>query len=204
MRLLNTKTRKLEEFLGDPPEYAILSHTWLQGAEPTYQDIEAGTRTDTEGYRKIIACCDRAQQDEIEYIWVDTCCIDKTTNVNELPEAIISMFKWYKNSKICYAYLSDYDISHGSSLKEDVFRRCKWFTRGWTLQELIAPKNVVFYSRKWDHIGSKADNCKLLSSITRISTDVLEGKKDPLKDCSVAQRMSWGSERVTTRDEDIA
>jgi hypothetical protein len=204
MRLLHATAQPLrfETFYGDTPPYAILSHTWgKEDEEATFQDLKDGTGTDKPGYRKIIACCYQAVRDSIDYVWIDTCCIDKTNSV-ELQEAINSMFNWYKKSTICYAYLSDYDKPGTSGFDEQLFRNSKWFTRGWTLQELIAPTKMVFYDRRWVDIGSRTDLGNLISSITRISLKVLGG--GDLELSSVAQRMSWASMRKTTCAEDIA
>ena len=205
MRLLHATAQPLrfETFYGDAPPYAILSHTWgREDEEATFQDLKDGTGMDKPGYRKITACCYQAFRDGIDYVWIDSCCIDKTNSV-ELQEAINSMFNWYKKSTICYAYLSDYDKPAGTyGFDEQLFRDSKWFTRGWTLQELIAPTKVVFYDRRWVDIGSRIDLGNLISSITRISTKILGG--EDLELSSVAQRMSWASMRQTTRAEDIA
>ncbi|KAH9204593.1 heterokaryon incompatibility protein-domain-containing protein [Leptodontidium sp. 2 PMI_412] len=217
MRLLSLSSSKprFEIFYGDTPPYAILSHTWGEKEEEvTYQDLRNGTGGHKQGYKKIKECCDRATNEGLEYVWIDTCCIDKTNSV-ELQEAINSMFSWYKRSAICYVYLSDYDgrprysgyprrsYSDGRALLDvELFKASKWFTRGWTLQELIASPKSVFYSQDWGDIGDKTDLGDLISSITRISPEVLAGQDLELS--SVAQRMSWASTRKTTRPEDIA
>ncbi|KAH8743735.1 heterokaryon incompatibility protein-domain-containing protein, partial [Hyaloscypha finlandica] len=204
MRLLNATTQPLqfEIFHGDPPHYAILSHTWgSESEEVTFQDIRDNTGALKPGFYKIKACCDQALSDGLRYVWIDTCCIDKTNSV-ELQEAINSMFNWYKWSMICYAYLSDYVALGSERLDVVCFRASKWFERGWTLQELIAPSKVVFYGRDWNSIGSKKELGKVISSIARISTDVLASQNLELS--SVAQKMSWASMRKTTRAEDIA
>lgn len=203
MRLLNATTQPLqfETFYCDIPPYAILSHTWgEEDEEATFQDLQGGTGSHKPGYQKIKACCEQTKRVGLRYVWIDTCCIDKTNSV-ELQEAINSMFNWYKRSTICYAYLFDYEgVAEMQDL--DLFRACKWFTRGWTLQELIAPAKMLFYDRKWTWIGSRTDLRVLISSITRISTEVLGG--EDLELSSVAQRMSWASMRKTTRAEDMA
>jgi hypothetical protein len=229
-KFLNGETLPFEVFWGgNQPDYAILSHTWFEkeAEELRYQDIEKGTRKETAGYRKIRDCCRKANQHGCEYVWADTCCIDKQNSV-ELAEAISSMFSWYKGAKICFAYLADYDVRCGVPLntekkeeeeevveeevfnkeafKAEEFKGSKWFKRGWTLQELIAPESLVFYSHDWKYILSKSDRdmCGLISEITGISTEVLAGEQDALKNSSVAQRMSWVSGRETKRPEDIA
>jgi Heterokaryon incompatibility protein (HET) len=202
MRLLDSRSLQFKVYYGDVPPYAILSHTWgQQDEEATFQDLRAGTGADKPEYAKIKACCTQAIQDGFDYVWIDTCCIDKTDSV-ELQEAISSMFNWYKKSAICYAYLFDYSAPASQPLDLDQLKASKWFTRGWTLQELIAPSVVVFYNRLWEDIGSKAGRQDILSEITRISTKVLAGEDLSLS--SVAQRMSWASMRKTTREEDAA
>lgn len=157
------------------------------------------------GWSKIKGCCEQAANDGWRYVWVDSCCIDKTSS-SELSEAINSMYQWYEKSQMCYVYLSDVtavptgrngDTHHR---KNSAFRRSKWFTRGWTLQELIAPKTVIFYNRSWREIGTRRCLETLISDITGIRS---EHFLDP-RDASVAQRMSWASRRETTRVEDHA
>jgi hypothetical protein len=134
---------------------------------------------------------------------VDTCCIDKTSSA-ELSEAINSMYTWYKNAIVCYAYLSDARMFNCRTMwaTEEEFKKCRWFTRGWTLQELIAPPSVRFFSQDWIFIGEKFHLSGILSNITGIDIATLIGGN--VTDVSVAKRMSWASKRVTTRVEDIA
>ncbi len=153
MRLLNVDSRRLEEYIGDDaaPSYAILSHTW-GGDEVTFQDLSNPEHRSKRGYEKIEGCCQQAVKDGHQYVWIDTCCIDKSSSA-ELSEAINSMYKWYKESKVCYVYLVD--VSPGDSIHEldSEFRRSRWFTRGWTLQELLAPSYLEFYDKCWRPIG---------------------------------------------------
>ncbi|KAI0843105.1 HET-domain-containing protein [Hypoxylon sp. FL0890] len=211
MRLLNSKTLELVDFPGDVSvKYAILSHTWGK-EEVLFQDIQKlGSNhkendsfriQSTAGYAKIRHCAQQAQMDGLEYIWVDTCCIDKSSNA-ELQEAINSMYRWYNKSEICYAYLSDVNPGDNPHREESAFRRCRWFTRGWTLQELLAPNNVLFFDREWNMLGSKRELAPLIQEITGIRTLYLLGIS-PNK-ASIAERMSWASHRSTTRVEDIA
>jgi hypothetical protein len=186
------------------PPYAILSHTWTEGEEVTYNELLAGTGAVKPGYAKIRFCGEQAAADGFEYFWVDTCCIDKSSSA-ELSEAINSMYSWYENATICYAYLSD--VSHlGSNSSKDhamvEFSKSKWFGRGWTLQELIAPSEVVFFSKEWSPIGTKSDLAEDLAKITGIDRRVLGGAHPSVS--SIADRMSWASKRTTTREEDIA
>ncbi|KAM0265191.1 hypothetical protein ACHAQJ_000344 [Trichoderma viride] len=210
MRLINTKTLDLEEFFDIyVPEYAILSHTWSDGEISLQEWADRKNRRFKPGYQKITWTCEEAIKDGLEYVWVDTNCIDKTSSA-ELSEAINSMFKWYRRAHICYAYLED--VPHMSiEACEDrgsAFRTAKWFTRGWTLQELIAPPEVKFFSQDWKAIGVKADLALCIAEITGIAwTCLLKpkfSKSNPLRGYSVAQRLSWASRRSTTRIEDQA
>jgi hypothetical protein len=205
-RLLAGDGFELESFDNDnlTPPYAILSHTWIKGQEVTYNELLAGTGAVKPGYAKICFCGDQAAKDGLEYFWVDTCCIDKSSSA-ELSEAINSMYNWYENATKCYAYLSDVSYLGGNYSKEPVmvgFSKSIWFTRGWTLQELIAPSEVVFFSKEGNPIGTKSDLIKDLTKITGIDRRVLGGAHPSVS--SIADRMSWAAKRTTTRDEDIA
>ncbi|KAH8898551.1 HET-domain-containing protein, partial [Thozetella sp. PMI_491] len=188
--------------------YAILSHTWESG-EVIYGDLENGTTFGPQarskaGMSKISNFCDTAQRKDLEFGWVDTCCIDKSSSA-ELTESINSMFKWYKSAAVCIVYLHDLAPATGraTSVVVSDLRRCKWFTRGWTLQELIAPSNVEFYDAEWNFRGTKDDLAPQLSQITRIDVEVLRNS-DLMYNVPVARRMSWAADRVTTRLEDRA
>jgi hypothetical protein len=200
MRLLNTTTVELTEFLGEVPPYAILSHTWGD-EEVTFQDLELGNpgTTQKQGYTKILGACNQAQaQGSYTWIWIDTCCIDKSSSA-ELSEAINSMFKWYEKAAICFVYLSDVQDGHDTAQ----FSSSRWFTRGWTLQELLASKTIKFYTSVWELIGTKISLESQIVSTTGIEK-VYISRRDRLVRASVAQRMSWASKRKTTRQEDIA
>jgi hypothetical protein len=204
MRLINVETKRLEEFLGEIPHYAILSHTWGDD-EVLFQDftqLGADARRRKRGYAKILKTCELAQRSGLRYAWVDTCCIDKSSSA-ELSEAINSMFHWYRKSVVCYAWLSDLPADKPSKPRSDAIKDCRWFTRGWTLQELIAPRTVEFYDAAWNLRGTKAGLKYLLTDITNIPGNVLESPES-LHTLSVARRMSWLSERKTTRTEDMA
>ncbi|GKZ77709.1 hypothetical protein AnigIFM56816_000490 [Aspergillus niger] len=209
MRLLNAKTLKLEEFIGQNiPEYAILSHTWGKD-EVSFQDMQAPTVTEKRGYAKIEYSCERALQDGLSYVWVDTCCIDKTSSA-ELSEAINSMMAWYAQSRICYAHLADVPPITDQEFDKAAFSQSRWFTRGWTLQELIAPCELVFLAQDWSFLVARETIAELISDITGISHLFLEARPDNedlksnLMSTSIAERMSWASERETTRTEDMA
>jgi hypothetical protein len=198
MRLLDTSSLELKEFWDNEiPLYAILSHTW-ETEEVSFQDMQSGRATSKAGYAKISSSCKQATLDGLKYIWIDTCCIDKSSSA-ELTEAINSMYRWYQNAQACYAYLSDVLVSETGS---SGFTTSRWFTRGWTLQELIAPSHLTFHSKEWISIGTKAELKTEISEITGIDVKILEGQ-DP-QSASVAARMFWASRRVTTRVEDIA
>ncbi|GKZ24056.1 hypothetical protein AbraIFM66951_010555 [Aspergillus brasiliensis] len=209
MRLLNTKTRKLEDFMShDIPPYAILSHTWAKD-EVSFQDMQASTVTEKEGYAKIQQSCERALQDGLNYVWVDTCCIDKASSA-ELSEALNSMMTWYAQSQICYAHLADVPPITDYGLDEAAFRGSRWFTRGWTLQELIAPSKLVFLAQDWSLLFPRDAVAERINDITGISHLFLETRpnnqalKFNLMSTSIAERMSWASTRETSRTEDIA
>lgn len=191
-----------EEFIGDNiPQYAILSHTWGEAAdEVSFKDMVDGTAQDKRGYKKIRFCGEQAKRDSLRYFWVDTCCIDKSNNT-ELSEAINSMFQWYRNATKCYVYLADVSKS-GQIPWEPAFRKSRWFTRGWTLQELIAPKVVEFFSEEGERLGNKTSLGHLISEITGIPARALQA--NDLGNFTIAERLSWKDSRETTREEDLA
>ncbi|KAI1164701.1 HET-domain-containing protein [Nemania serpens] len=239
MRLLHCKSLTFEEFIHDVPPYAILSHTWGD-EEVSFDDMKSrATASRLEGHKKISATCRIAQEQGLEYAWIDTCCIDKSSSA-ELSEAINSMFAWYRDAAVCYAWLSDYVQDSAFSLTDEAviasfesresiaendrgfrdpppltskeldvrnsigqgLKKCKWFSRGWTLQELIAPKHVEFYDRDWNCFGPKTQLAPILSWITGVDSAVLRG--GPLDDVVVGRRMSWAANRQTRRVEDVA
>ncbi|KAG6365609.1 hypothetical protein INS49_007220 [Diaporthe citri] len=191
------KARLREFFEKDTPPYAILSHRWGE-EEILYQDmIPSAVQFVTQnkyGYAKLLGSCSLAHRQGYKWIWIDTCCIDKSSSA-ELTEAINSMYQWYGAAQVCYAYLNDV-----KSL--DTFTESKWFSRGWTLQELIAPEIVEFYSARWEYLGTKRSLVRPIAAKSGVDVQVLMGG-DPLE-MSVARRMYWASSRVTTRVEDEA
>jgi predicted GTPase len=195
----------LVTFVGNEiPLYAILSHTWgTDSDEVTFEDITRGTGKDKAGYKKIQFCVKQAALDGLIYSWVDTCCINKA-NMTELTTAINSMFRWYSNATKCYVYLSDVSCENDQVRKrlwEPAFRESRWFTRGWTLQELVASKSLQFYSANGTKIGDKKSLERAIHEITSISTEALSGKRH-LQDFSVDERMLWAEKRETTLEED--
>ena len=207
---------KVLEFCDDEvTEYAILSHRWM-AEEVDYDEmvglanIALGERDEIrrrDGYRKILQSCEQAQKDGYEWLWVDTCCIDKRSSA-ELSEAINSMYRWYENAKVCYAYLHDvpdpqFPIASDEERYPDFRGWPEWFSRGWTLQELIAPSNVQFFNKGWQIIGDKRTLAPTLEAITRIQERILTEGLHGNRPC-VAQIMSWAAHRKTTRVEDRA
>ena len=218
MRLINTETFDLKAFGSRPPPYAILSHTWGE-EEVTFQDIsDMWAARKKKGFAKIKRCCRQALRDGYDWVWVDTCCIDKTSSA-ELSETINSMYKWYERAMKCYAFLEDVFLRPGDAElaaleRPDGFGNSsedarhplfasRWWRRGWTLQELIAPFDVEFYNAYWERLTSKRACKAIINSATGIALPVLDHSA-PLSSVCAAERMSWASQRVTTREEDMA
>ncbi|KUJ10917.1 HET-domain-containing protein [Mollisia scopiformis] len=189
--------------------YAILSHTWgADTEEVTFRDLMDGTGKSKAGYGKIRFCGEQARRDGLYYFWVDTCCIDKSNNT-ELAEAINSMFRWYRESTKCYVYLSDVSITKPNTSTplseftwESAFRASRWFTRGWTLQELLAPDSVELFSRAGKRLGDKKTLEQQIHEITGIAVLALQGA--PLSQFRVDDRLLWAENRQTARKEDKA
>jgi tetratricopeptide (TPR) repeat protein len=187
--------------------YAVLSHTWQEG-EVTFDDLKHETWKDKAGYKKIRFSAQQAQRDGLRYIWVDTCCINKA-DVVELQHAINSMFRWYRDAARCYVFLSDVPgpgqestIATSAPGWEHAFRSSQWFTRGWTLQELLAPRAVSFFSREWKHLGERHELKQCINEITGIPVSALGGA--PLDNFGIDERLSWSNRRQTTYKEDRA
>jgi hypothetical protein len=210
MRLLDFKNHdelSLTEFIGDNiPRYAILSHTWgPDNEELTFKDLAEGAGKSKAGYSKIRFCGEQAASDGLQHFWVDTCCIDKSNNT-ELSEAINSMFRWYRDAAKCYVYLSDVS-TRGLDGKDQLswelaFQKSRWFTRGWTLQELLAPVSVEFFSIEGKRLGDKKSLEQQVHKITGIPSKALQ--ESPLSHFTVSARMSWAENRETKRKEDKA
>ncbi|KAL1847005.1 hypothetical protein VTK73DRAFT_162 [Phialemonium thermophilum] len=196
-----------EDRVGQIPDYAILSHTWGPNAdEVTFADMREGTGRGKKGYGKIEFCAKQAARDGLHYFWVDTCCIDKS-NKAELDEAINSMFQWYRNAARCYAYLTDVSTNPAQNNPpgtpwEQALLASRWFTRGWTLQELLAPASVAFFSQEHVRLGDKASLQRQIHKITRIPISALQTSS--LSSFSLEERFSWAERRETTRPEDRA
>ncbi|KAM5538750.1 hypothetical protein V8D89_007472 [Ganoderma adspersum] len=205
MWLLSTDRAELHAFVSPedvPDGYAILSHVWDQ-EEQSFQELRAlqkecaadGSNTRDKASEKIKRCCEVAESHGFRWIWNDTCCIDKTSSA-ELSEAINSMYRYYSLAKVCFAYLGDV-----SRLYE--FDESRWHQRGWTLQELLAPRLVVFLSRDWTVLGTKFKLASTLEQVTGIPAAVLRHEMPPA-DLSIAVRMGFAARRITTRLEDKA
>ena len=230
MHLIRTDgTYKLQRF--DAPQewrkprpYAVLSHTW---AKNNADEISFHDMNDVEkamkkpGWEKVDETCEKAARDGIPYIWIDTCCIDKSGPHDQIQGEINSMYTYYEKAEVCYVHLADVPGScpqlKDREMLKQVFpaskwtwqqhiERSRWFTRGWTLQELIAPKKVEFYNRRWKWIGSlRGGLLETISKTTLIPREALEKQSGAhLEDYTIAQRMSWAAHRRTTKQEDMA
>ncbi|KAI1869377.1 hypothetical protein JX265_006467 [Neoarthrinium moseri] len=195
----------IRHFEGDPPPYAILSHKWGK-EEVTYHESHklVGSQNAAalkKSFEKIKKCCKQTAADGLRYVWVDTCCIDKRSSA-ELSEAINSMFNYYRDAVICYAFLEDVISSEKPTSPESQFGKSTWFARGWTLQELLAPSIVVFFNSTWENIGTREELRPVISAVTHISPSFFTD--GDMEKFSVAQKMSWASRRQCTRVEDEA
>ncbi|KAI4110235.1 MAG: hypothetical protein LQ345_007035 [Seirophora villosa] len=232
MRLLNTSTLEFHDFFDRKiPEYAILSHRWGSD-EVSFKDFEDGIQQSRGGFAKIRECCNLASEHCYTWVWIDTCFIDKKSSA-ELTEAINSMYSWYKKAALCYVYLADVlwenDTTDSHQASMNSFRASLWFTRGWTLQELLAPEHVRFFDQRWQCIGTKEAFVQEISRITRIGVQDLltHSQRNMVEPCtkapdcrahcpkmsywnagrwgpSVATKMSWIFRRQTSRIEDLA
>ena len=213
---MERRTKVLKFCDDDTTEYAILSHRWIDPTEVDYEEMVDLAKMDREeqdeirgrpGYKKIVDTCEQAKRDGYEWLWIDTCCIDKRSSA-ELSEAINSMYRWYANAKICYAYLHDVDGSSFPTTKdEEKYPQLngwpEWFSRGWTLQEMIAPQDLQFFNKDWQPIGDKKGLARKLRRITGVPEPVLAYGLERNRPC-VAQIISWAANRTTTRVEDRA
>jgi hypothetical protein len=202
----------MQEFIGRPPiPFAILSHAW-DSEEVNFQAFNnIATRTALKGWTKIEQTCREAQRCGFDYIWIDSACIDKTDNV-ELSESINSMFQWYNDAELCLVYLNDFDASTTAIDRVEILRRARWFSRGWTLQEIVAARAANFYDGTWRHFGTRASLRDELASITNIDASIFTPPRDHdavdirdlLDAMPVGRRMAWAASRQTTRPEDMA
>ncbi|KAI8631719.1 heterokaryon incompatibility protein-domain-containing protein [Xylariaceae sp. FL1651] len=209
MRLIHTRTKELQWFWdNERPRYAILSHTWGPTSEEvTLQEFQAIQRPQNyssidsillkSGYQKIQEFCNTADGLGFNWGWVDTCCIDKTSSA-ELSEAINSMYIWYRQSALCLVYMGDVSaLDTDIKAPDSPFRRSKWFSRGWTWQELIAPPIVLFFSNSWTCLGDRLALALLIEELCGVPSALSLKRLEPSHD-SIAQRMSWAAKWVTT------
>ena len=211
MRLLKIAHRGelslTKDLIEDIPPYAIFSHTWgADEEEVTFRDLKDGSGKNKAGYAKIQFCGEQARKDGLQHFWADTCCIDKVNNT-ELSKAIVSMFRWYREAVKCYVYLADVSARKRANHQtertwESAFRKSRWFTRGWTLQELLAPKSVEFFSREGDWPGDRNTLEQEIHETTKIPLTALRG--GPLSDFGVDERLRWTANRDTKKKEDKA
>jgi hypothetical protein len=234
MYLINTTTIKIRPFIGIIPKYVILSHTWGDDEVTFERMQRPDERTKAlKGYTKIKRCCEQAKQDGYRWAWVDTCCIDKRSSA-ELSEAINSMYRYYWGAEKCYAYLTDVGDENSGDVRDDLsdvnsidvvydfqepsvelprsirpgreifqFLNSRWFKRGWTLQELLAPATLEFYDQEWNMIGTKFSLATFIQIATEIQAQYISDR-NAMKRASIGLRLSWASQRDTTRDEDQA
>lgn len=216
MRLLHTTELRFEDFFDDKiPDYAILSDR-RGDDEVSYQDFQIGRRTNGSGYAKILAFCNFAATDSsvyrnhrpvrgrFEWVWIDTCCIDQSSSA-ELSEAINSMYRWYANCVVCYAYLSDVVTGTDRNQTMRAFEDSQWYGRGWTLQELLAPPRLMFFDRHWTCLGTRENLAPSINTAAGISQALVTGFHDvsPIS-ISAAEKFSWIATRNTSRLEDKA
>lgn len=199
--------RLTKELNKDIPPYAILSHTWGDDHdEVKFSDLAENRAGMKKGFKKIKFCREQAAKDGLEYFWIDSCCINQDS-LPELTRSINSMFRWYRNAEKCYVYLSDVqfkpiETSGDSFTWEAAFNSSRWFTRGWTLQELIAPRVIEFFSEEGRWLGDKQSLEAQLSAITNIPSAVFRG--NALSNYPVEERFSWVATRETKLEEDKA
>jgi hypothetical protein len=207
MRLIHVETLRIEVFNEPPHKYAILSHRWIHGQEVCLQDWEAFVAKQQPilnqiqpklGFIKIHNACAQAKKQGMDWIWIDTMCIDKTNDA-EVKMSINRMFSWYQQASICLVYL--HDLQGGNRLEvisED--QKPTWFTRGWTLQELLAPTTVLFFDQHWNYLGTRSELAEAINKFTGIPLDVLCHCN--IKSYSYAKRLSWSKGRETELPED--
>jgi len=188
-------------FHNDIPHYAILSHKWLEREEEEviFEDFPNPITKNKPGYAKLQFCVDQARRDGLYHFWIDTCCINKSSDA-ELSKSINSMFRWYKNAKTCYVYMQD--VPSAEDGWEALFAKSVWFTRGWTLQELLAPQLVEFFAKDGHRLGHRTSLKEQIHKVTNIPFSALLGER--LSSFSVNERMQWAKTRTVTYEEDSA
>ncbi|KAF7185690.1 Vegetative incompatibility protein HET-E-1 [Pseudocercospora fuligena] len=201
MRLINATTFTFADYDAIKScRYAIVSHCWGE-QEVTLQEFNTIAGRDRSGWSKIEQACRLAKAQGYDWVWIDACCIDRTSSA-ELSQAINSLFEWYRRAQECFVFLPDVS----STEADESFKRSRWFRRGWTLQELLAPASETFYNSRYEHIGTKVTLSSQISEATGIDARYLDRGRDmkEIHDASLAERMSWASKRSTKEPEDIA
>jgi hypothetical protein len=207
MNLIDTSTLQLHHVPdAQKTPYAILSHTWGDD-EVIHKDLSNIEKAKSKSsYNKIVKTCQLAASRGLRYVWIDTCCIDKSSSA-ELTEAINSMFRWYREAEVCFAYISDLPPRQGGPaldwLNDPRDGHYRWLTRGWTLQELVAAAKIEFYDAEWEYRGDKATLIRQLHLATGVDEQVL-ADSNILPEVPIARKMSWAAGRQTTRTEDMA
>ncbi|KAF2172199.1 hypothetical protein M409DRAFT_62958 [Zasmidium cellare ATCC 36951] len=202
LRLIHTTNLTFEEFEKlSAPSYAIVSHRWGHD-EVSHQDFLDGKKREGYGWTKIVKACEIARAQDLTWLWIDTCCIDKKSSA-ELTESINSMYRWYYHSHDCLTLLPDIDLTDEDPGFSEQFRQSSWFTRGWTLQELLAPRRLLFFNENFQHVGDKYHRLQDIVAATGIDKYYLLGMSN-VQEASVAERMQWASLRESTRTEDAA
>ncbi|KAF9474487.1 hypothetical protein BDN70DRAFT_815594, partial [Pholiota conissans] len=200
----------LTEFISVHARYVILSHTWLHdtSGEVTYAKWKSGNfDKNSPGYQKLATFCKVAAKDHgITLAWMDTICINKDSSA-ELDESIRSMYKWYRDSSVCITYLAQ--TTHVSHIRDDL-----WFTRGWTLQELLAPPRIKFYGADWlqlipweysdKHVQDAQEEIFAATTITSRELQVFQDQGHEWKKIPISRKMQWTANRQVTREEDTA
>lgn len=215
MQLLNVHTLTLRKFRpANLPKYAITSHRWVEDEEASAKDIRKGLGLIKSGHCKVQGFAEYVKNNinGIDWLWIDTCCINQDSS-QEVSEAINSMFKWYLNAEVCIAYLPD--VPNAGAI--EAFPESSWFKRGWTLQELLAPRIVLFLAHDWNVIGHKGDAISAsgslmlqpgpcltsrISAITRIPEPVLNDYKQS-RGINAEEKLRWLAGRQTSVDEDL-
>ena len=199
--------------------YAIMSHCWCAAGsvgEMQFRELDEATfetvrdLRNRPGYQKIVESCLLTHKEGLEWLWVDTCCIMRESET-ELSEAVNSMYQWYRNSEICFAYLHDVKFPLPPEPNTEMFPTSsslpQWFSCSWTLQELLGARVIRFFDQDWHLIGDKDKLAPKLADITGIPADILtNGLPHPDDPCrpSAAQIMSWAADRKATTREDRA
>lgn len=222
MRVISTMSFEMESKKGDAElredGYAVLSHCWMgpeTGGETAFHQyekhveaLESGSTALSPQLKKIRGACDCARSKGIKWMWIDSCCINKLSAVEE-TESINAMYRWYRHSVLCITYFHDVELGPASKLdprnpfNDSDGKPAKCFSRGWTLQELLASKEMEFYDKNWTFMGTQRDVKDSLSKLTGIDENYLTGAED-FRNACVATKMSWMAKRITTREEDIA